>query len=152
MALDTALRRLSAVNVGLPFLRTLPFPDGTIAVEDRYAVGGVYAGIIAQAPTRIAQLPNISEQADSGTHDFDLAQYFSGATSYSIDPAVEAGWTFNTSSGLLTIDTDAQDTFGPYTVTATNASGSVDGNTFTVKVSVSTVRMSLSGPRARLRI
>lgn len=113
---------------------------------------GMYSGITASVPTLIAQLPNRSEQPDSGTHQYDLSQYFSGATSYAIDPAVEAGWTFNTSSALLTIDTDDSDTFGPYTVTATNASGNTDGNVFTVKVAPSNIRLSTQGPMARLRI
>lgn len=85
-------------------------------------------------PVLLGQIPNIGASFDSGTHQYDLGFYFSGATSYSISPSVETGWNFNTSTGVLTIDTDDANTFGPYTVTATNANGSTPGNTFTVNV------------------
>jgi hypothetical protein len=86
------------------------------------------------APVLESDIPNISALLDSGEHEYDLSQYFSGATSYAIDPAVEAGWSFATDTGLLTIDTDDEDTFGPYIVTATNAEGSTPSNEFTVLV------------------
>jgi hypothetical protein len=89
------------------------------------------------APILLDQIPNLSAGFDTGTHQFDLSDYFSGATSYAIDPAVETGWTFNTSTGALEIDTDDEGTFGPYTITATNDEGNTDGNAFTVKVAVS---------------
>lgn len=88
-------------------------------------------------PLLAASIPNQSAAADSGTRTFDLSVYFNGATSYSISPALEAGWSFNTTTGVLTIDTDATATFGPYTVTGTNADGSVDSNAFTVRVVLS---------------
>lgn len=116
-----------------------PPPDGAIDEEDRFGFAGLYAGNVSGAPTAI-NVPNISARFDSGTHEFDLSLFFIGATGYAIDPAVEAGWTFDVNTGLLTIDTDVEDTFGPYTVTADNAIGSVEGNAFTVKVSVSSIR------------
>lgn len=88
----------------------------------------------ATTPIFSGPIPTLSAQPATGTHVFDLGAYFSGATSYSISPAVEAGWSFNTTNGQLTIDTDDTNTFGPYTVTATNASGSTNSNTFTVRV------------------
>lgn len=88
------------------------------------------------APTFQGTIPDIFERQDTGTHDYDLSPYFIGADSYSISPAVETGWTFNTSTGLLTIDTDALGLFGPYTVTATNAFGTADSNAFDVEVAV----------------
>lgn len=102
-------------------------------------LAGLYSGLVAVAPVQLNPVPNLSAGFDTGTHDFDLSDYFSGQTSYSIDPAVEVGWTFNTSTGVLTIDTDDANTFGPYNVTAINGAGSIESNDFTVKVSVSTV-------------
>jgi len=97
-------------------------------------------GAINAAPTLLGSIPNLSAAYDSGTYQYDLSEYFSGATSYAIDPAVEAGWSFNTGTGILEIDTDAEDVFGPYVVTATNATGNTDSNAFTVNVYVSALR------------
>ncbi len=58
----------------------------------------------------------------------DLSGYFTGATSYSIAPLVEAGWNFDTGTGILTVDTDVASSFGPYVVTGTNIDGSDDSN------------------------
>lgn len=91
----------------------------------------------ATTPILLDQIPNVSAGSATGTHAYDLAQYFVGATSYAIAPALETGWSFDTGTGLFTIDTDANGTFGPYTVTATNASGDTASNPFTVKVAVS---------------
>jgi hypothetical protein len=88
------------------------------------------------APTFQGTIPDIFERKDTGTHDYDLSPYFIGADSYSISPAVETGWSFNTSTAALTIDTDALGLFGPYTVTATNAFGTADSNAFDVEVAV----------------
>ena len=95
---------------------------------------------VGDPPVLLGSIPNLSAAFDSGTHQYELGDYFSGATSYAIDPAVETGWTFNTTTGQLEIDTDDEATFGPYTVTATNASGNTDSNVFTVKVSISTIK------------
>jgi hypothetical protein len=109
------------------------------AVNTVVTIGGVSDTFTSTTtngyPVLVGQLPNISAAFNSSTHQYDLGFYFSGATSYAISPAIEPGWSFNTSSGLLTIDTDDANTFGPYTVTATNANGSTPGNAFTVKVS-----------------
>lgn len=88
------------------------------------------------APTFQGTIPDIFERQNTGSHDYDLSPYFTGADSYSISPAVETGWNFNTSTGVLTIDTDALGLFGPYTVTATNAFGTADSNAFDVEVAV----------------
>lgn len=87
-----------------------------------------------QAPVFTGQIPNQSAAFNSGTYQYDLSTYFSGATSYSIDPAVEAGWSFDTNTGILEIDTDAEGAFGAYTVTATNIRGNTDSNAFTISV------------------
>ena len=47
MAIDTAAKRSSAINVGSPWRSRLPFPDGTIDQGDRQAVAFVYSGILA---------------------------------------------------------------------------------------------------------
>ena len=140
MALDTALRRASALNPACPWRSILPFPDGAITAEDRRTVAYFYSGNVATAPVLLETIGDIAAEANTGTYQFDLSIYFTGQTSYSIAPAVEVGWTFSTTTGLLTIDTDASSTFGPYTVTASNGTGSVDSNAFTVKVAASTTR------------
>jgi hypothetical protein len=85
-------------------------------------------------PVLLSAIPDIVALYDSGEAEYDLSQYFSGATSYSISPALEAGWDFDTDTGILTIDTDDEDVFGPYTVTATNDDGTTDSNTFSITV------------------
>ena len=139
MAVDTALKRRSIVHLHAPWRGVLPRPDGAYTARDRYTLAGLYSGLVAAAPVQVEAIGNLSAGFDTGTHDFDLSGYFSGQTSYSIAPAVEAGWALDTGTGVLTIDTDVADTFGPYTVTATNAAGSVESNAFTVKVSESSV-------------
>lgn len=46
MAIDTAAKRHSAINWGLPW-RTMPLPDGTIDQGDRQHVALMYSGILA---------------------------------------------------------------------------------------------------------
>lgn len=53
MALDSASKRSSAVNVGSPWRARLPFPDGTIDQGDRQAVAFMYSGILAGAAVAI---------------------------------------------------------------------------------------------------
>lgn len=85
-------------------------------------------------PVFSGTIPNISRTLDTGTHTYDLGAYFSGADSYAIAPSVEAGWTFDTGTGELVIDTDEIGSFGPFTITATNANGDTDSNAFSVEV------------------
>lgn len=92
---------------------------------------------VAGSPIQLNAIPSTADLFNTGTHAYDLSLYFSGATSYSISPAVEPGWTFVTGTGVLTIDTDANGIFGPYTVTATNPVGSKASNIFTVTVATS---------------
>lgn len=117
---------------------TRGYGNGTFAGEIRQAVlRGFFDSAVA--PVQVDQIPNFSAGSNTGTHAYELEVYFTGETSFSISPAVEVGWSFSTSTGVLTIDTDADGTFGPYTVTATNTSGSTPSNTFTVKVSTASV-------------
>lgn len=86
------------------------------------------------APTLLGQIPNLSAAFDSGTHTVQLGDYAANFTSVSISPAIEAGWTFNTTTGELVYDTDDEDTFGPYIVTFTNANGDTASNAFLVTI------------------
>lgn len=88
----------------------------------------------ANPPTLLGTVPNMLERQNSGTHQLDVGNYFSGADTYAIAPSVEAGWSFDTNTGVLEIDTDALGTFGPFTVTATNVNGDTDSNLFYVVV------------------
>lgn len=124
--------------MALAHVVTRGYGNGTLVGEIRQLVGRGYFNS-AVGPIQIEQLPNIAAGAATGAHAYDLSDYFTGETSFSISPAVEVGWTFNTGTGVLTIDTDANGTFGPYTVTAINGAGSTPGNAFTVKVSEATV-------------
>lgn len=124
--------------MALAHVVTRGYGNGTLAGEIRQVVArGYFAS--ALTPIQVEQLPNIAAGAATGAHAYDLSVYFTGETSFSIAPAVEVGWSFDVNTGILTIDTDANGTFGPYTVTATNGAGNTDSNTFTVKVAESTV-------------
>lgn len=95
---------------------------------------GSFSGKATAPPVFSGTIADISESVNTGSQVFDLSTYFTGATSYSISPAVETGWTFNTSTGVLTIETDTVGDFGPYTVTGTNAGGSDNSNAFNVTI------------------
>lgn len=95
---------------------------------------GSFAGKSQNPPVFSGTIPDISHAENTGAHSYDLSTYFSGATSYSIAPAVETGWTFDTVTGELEIDTDDVGVFGTYVVTATNVAGSDDSNAFSVTV------------------
>ena len=86
-------------------------------------------------PVFAGSVPDIDLTEDTGSHTYDLSTYFTGATSYSISPSVETGWTFNTSTAELVVDTDEVGVFGPFTVTGTNPAGSDSSNAFDVTVS-----------------
>lgn len=47
MALDTALKRASAINGSSPWRSILPFPDAAIGQGDRQTVGLHYSGVLA---------------------------------------------------------------------------------------------------------
>lgn len=146
MAMDTAGERYSAINVGSPWRGLNYIPSGTVDNPERQALAYLYAGISSVgAPIVSDTIPNISHTENTGTHSYDLGAYFTGATSYSIAPAVETGWTFNTTTGELVVDTDDVSVFGPYTVTGTNLAGSADSNAFTVTVVAAAVESATGG-------
>lgn len=95
---------------------------------------GSFAGKALAPPVFTGTIPDISLDFDTGTHNYDYSSYFTGATSYSISPSVESGWSFNTSTCVLTVDTDDASIFGPFTITGTNVSGSDSSNAFLVTV------------------
>lgn len=47
MAIDTRVKRSSAINVGSPWRSMLPEPDGAIGQGDRQATAYLYSGILA---------------------------------------------------------------------------------------------------------
>lgn len=98
-------------------------------------------------PIVTASIPNLAYITNSGIQTYNASTAFSGATSYSIAPAPDAGITFNTVSGVITTDTGVASvaTHGPYTITATNANGSVASNAFTISVSAGNYHVD--GPR-----
>lgn len=45
--LDTAAKRMSAIDIGLPWRTALPIPDGSISQADRQTVALHYGGVLA---------------------------------------------------------------------------------------------------------
>ena len=135
MAVDSAGKRYSILNFGNPIITPLIIPDGTVAAADKYHFLNLYSGIsLLAAPIFAGTIPDYSLTEGEASEAKDLSTYFSGATSYSIAPAVEAGWSFSTSTGILTIDPLVVGVYGTYVVTGTNAGGSDASNAFSVTV------------------
>lgn len=66
MAIDTTEKKLSLLNFGLPFWRTLPEGDGSIGQGDRQHLLGLYAGILAAAPPEVYPLaPTIRRPSEA---------------------------------------------------------------------------------------
>ena len=95
---------------------------------------------VTLGPPQLDQIPNFTVKANSGSYTFDLSVYFSGATSYSIT-ALDTGITFNTGTGVLTVNsgTASVGTHGPITVTASDGTHTTPSNPFTVRISNSTL-------------
>lgn len=137
MAIDSSNKRFSMMNLGTQPIFPLFPPGSSIEDGDKYHMLSLYSGISLSslpAPVFAGTIADISVTYDTGTHTYDLSTYFTGATSYSISPTVETGWSFNTSTAELIIDTDDISSFGPYTVTGTNIGGSDSSNAFSVVV------------------
>jgi len=77
------------------------------------------------------QLNDLTVQSNA-TKTIDYSGYFSNATSYSISPSVESGWSFNVSTGILTILEDAVAQYGSYVITGAGTGASADSNAFYV--------------------
>ena len=142
MAVDSANKRFSMMNLGSQPIFPL-FPPGTSGVEasERYHLLTLYSGIALGAETAPVFSGSLGDQFFTKGEDskaIDYSGYFSNTpTSYSISPAVEADWTFNTTTGVLTIDPTGDGMFGPYTITAANGGGSDSANAFFVTVNIS---------------
>ena len=136
MAVDTAARRFSMLNFGRTPVYPLFIPDGSVDDGDRLHLLNLYSGIALSAvtpPVFSGSLSNIDVTTNS-EKIIDYSSYFTGATSYSISPAVETGWSFNTSTGVLTILESDVSRYGAYTITGTNSGGSDSSNEFYVSV------------------
>ena len=95
---------------------------------------GSFAGKAAAPPVFTGVIPNISLNIGDAVSINDYSSYFTGATSYSIAPAVEAGWSFDTVNCILTVNPLVAGVYGTYVITGTNASGSDSSNSFNVVV------------------
>ena len=85
-------------------------------------------------PTFAGTIPDITIALGYFDTVTDISTYFTYPTSYSIAPAVETGWTFDTITGILTVNPNTAGQFIGYVVTGTNASGSVDSSNFNVTI------------------
>lgn len=145
--LRTWVESLNVASIGAPFSQT-DWPNPIRRVDStslRISINGVQLQPQALPPQVTGTIPDIFQRQDTGTFAYDLSVYFSGATSYAIAPAIETGWTFDTGTAVLVIDTDAVGVFGPFTVTATNATGSTPSNAFTAEVAATVVDVTVTG-------
>ena len=110
---------------------------------------GNAGGLAVTPPIFSGTIPDISLTEGGASTDYDLSTYFTGAISYSITPAVESGWAFNTATGVLTVNPTVAATFGPYVVTATNPGGTADSNSFGVIVALASLPGGSSDPPLR---
>jgi hypothetical protein len=67
MAVDTAEKRYSMLNVGQPWFRILPEVDGGIEADDRLHLLGLYSGIAATAVAVAPTIPGMEWTLDE-TH------------------------------------------------------------------------------------
>lgn len=123
--------------------------NGTIAevVLRGYTIGA------QAAPVFTGPIPDITATEGDPNVVTDLGAFFTSATTFAIAPAIEPGWSFDVNTAVLTIDTDLG-TFGPFTVTATNAGGDTDSNAFSVIVSLAATKLadpSITTPKKRKR-
>ena len=141
MAINTAARRYSILNFGRTPVFPLFIPDGSVDDGDRLHLLNLYSGIALSAVTPPVFSGDLSDLniVTSREKIVDYSGYFSDATSYSISPAVEAGWSFNTSTGILTVTESDVSRYGSYVITGTNAGGSDDSNAFYIHVRAASV-------------
>ncbi len=94
---------------------------------------------ILPPPLQLEQLPYLVAGYNTGTYTYALSAYFAGAASYSVSPALPSGFSLNTATGVLSINSAAQaaGTYGPFTFSATNSAGTINGNAVTIKLVVS---------------
>jgi hypothetical protein len=82
----------------------------------------------------------IDDQVTLVDTTINTGAFFTGATSYAIAPALSTGMSLNTGNGVITVTvlTSGNGYFGPYIITATNAVGTTDSNSFSITVAVVT--------------
>ena len=97
-------------------------------------LGFAGSGAAVSAPVFSGTITDISVDQGTGVHEYDYSSYFSDATSYSLSGNLEPGWFFDTANCILSIDTDVDSTFGPFSITGTNAGGNDTSNNFNVIV------------------
>lgn len=57
LALDTALKRASAIHISSPWRGILPLPDGAVTQPDRQTVPFLYSGILAAGAPVVVEGP-----------------------------------------------------------------------------------------------
>lgn len=116
--------------------------DGTIGspTDPPSEANYTWTLIVNQATNAPAFAGPIDNQDSTTDYTLDCSSFFTGATSYSISPAVPAGITFNTTTGLITVAvaTAGVGQYGPFVVTATNSTGSTPSNSFSLTVTADT--------------
>jgi hypothetical protein len=111
---------------------TRGYGNGTFDGAIREVVTRGFLGPLA--PTLVVSIPQVSLPFNVGPRTFPTAPYFVGQLTYAIAPAVPAGWSFDTGTGVLTALTDTKGRFGSYVVTASNSAGDTASNAFFVVV------------------
>jgi putative Ig domain-containing protein len=114
---------------------TRGYGNGTYAGQVRQVVARGFFNS-AVVPVQVEQLYNITVKANSGTYTFATAPYFTGETSFSA-AGLATGITFNTTTGVITVNSATASGSHTVTVTATNAQGSTAANPIVIKVSTS---------------
>lgn len=85
------------------------------------------------APTFSGTIADFTLPRGGLTSTYDYSSYFSGATSYSVT-TLPYRWSFDTATGILTIDPVSPALFGPFIITGTNINGSDVSNSFYIRI------------------
>jgi len=102
-------------------------------------------------PTFVQGIPNLAYNINNGVQTYDTSFAFAGTvTSYTIAPALDTGFSFNSVTGVLTVNTAVASvaTHGPYTIIASNGNGNTSSNAFTILISAGNYKVD--GPRVTL--
>lgn len=107
-------------------------------------------GGMLDPPVLIGTVPDFTFTVNVAISSTDLSTYFSGATSYSLS-ATPSGLSFNTSTGVLTGTPDTVGSSTGLIITATNADGDTDSNSFSIFVADDTEFASGQGRKRDAR-
>lgn len=88
MALDTALKRASALNIASSWRGILPLPDGTVNQADRQVVPFFYSGISAASLVTVPDV--VGDVQVSGTLELEAAGFVVAVT-FAYSSSVQAG-------------------------------------------------------------